>query len=217
MEFVRKGKASKDPDTWAIHKATMEEAGIEPWFIDSCGKIKYMFPKAHAAAYVISAFRIAWYKVHMPVYFYASWLTSKATDVDVETMIGGYDAIKNKILEIQNKGYEATNKDMGVLESLKVCLEATARGIKFLPVDLNHSPATVWGVRDDTSIYPPFAAVDGLGDTVAKNIVEEREKSEFLSIEDVQRRAKVSGTLIEKLKSMGIFDGMEESNQMSLF
>jgi len=217
MEFVRKGKASKDPDTWAGHKATMEEAGIEKWFIDSCGKIKYMFPKAHAAAYVISAFRIAWYKVHMPVYFYASWLTSKATDVDVETMIGGYDVIKNKILEIQNKGYEATNKDMGVLESLKVCLEATARGIQFLPVDLNHSPATVWGVRDDTSIYPPFAAVDGLGDTVAKNIVEEREKSEFLSIEDVQRRAKVSGTLIDKLKSMGIFDGMEESNQMSLF
>jgi len=122
MEFVRKGKASKDPDTWAGHKATMEEAGIEKWFIDSCGKIKYMFPKAHAAAYVISAFRIAWYKVHMPVYFYASWLTSKATDVDVETMIGGYDVIKNKILEIQNKGYEATNKELGQLESLKVNL-----------------------------------------------------------------------------------------------
>ena len=217
MEFVRKGKASKDPETWAIHKQTMEEAGIEKWFIDSCGKIKYMFPKAHAAAYVISAFRIAWYKVHMPVYFYASWLTSKATDVDVETMIKGYDAIKKKIIEIQEKGYDATNKENGQLESLKVCLEATARGIKFLPVNLQESPATVWGVADETSIYPPFSAIDGLGDTVAKNIVDEREKSPFLSIENCQKRAKISGTLIEKMKAMGIFDGMEESNQISLF
>ena len=117
----------------------------------------------------------------------------------------------------QNKGYEATNKELGQLESLKVCLEATARGIQFLPVDLNHSASTTWGVRDDKSIYPPFSAIDGLGDTVAKNIVEEREKSPFLSIEDVQKRAKVSGTLIEKMKLLGIFDGMEESNQMSLF
>jgi len=217
MEFVRKGRASKDPETWAGHKQTMEEAGIEKWFIDSCGKIKYMFPKAHAAAYVMSAFRIAWYKVHMPVYFYASWLTSKATDVDVETMIKGYDSIKNKIIEIQNKGYEATNKELGQLESLKVCLEATARGIKFLPVDLDKSNATVWGVRDEKSIYPPFSSIEGLGDTVAKNIVEEREKRPFLSIEEVQYRAKVSGTLIDKMKSMGMFDGMSESNQLSLF
>ncbi|MDO4962493.1 MAG: PolC-type DNA polymerase III [bacterium] len=217
MEFVRKGKASKDPETWAKHKETMESAGIEKWFIDSCGKIKYMFPKAHAAAYVISAFRIAWYKVHMPVYFYASWLTSKATDVDVEVMIKGYDAIKSKIIEIQNKGYEATNKEMGQLESLKVCLEASARGIKFLNVDLNNSNATTWGVKDDKSIIPPFASIDGLGDTVAKNIVEEREKRVFLSIEEVQHRSKISGTLIDKMKLMGIFDGMSESNQLSLF
>jgi len=217
MEFVRKGRASKDPETWAEHRQTMIDAGIEEWFIDSCQKIKYMFPKAHAAAYVISAFRIAWYKVHMPVYFYASWLTSKATDVDVETMIKGYDAIKSKIIEIQNKGYDATNKELGQLESLKVCLEATARGIKFLPVDLDKSNATVWGVRDETSIYPPFSSIDGLGDTVAKNIVEEREKRSFLSIEEVQHRAKVSGTLIEKMRMMGIFQGMDESNQLSLF
>lgn len=217
MEFVRKGRASKDPDTWEIHKKTMEDAGIEEWFIESCRKIKYMFPKAHAAAYVISAFRIAWYKVHMPVYFYASWLTCKATDVDVETMIKGYDAIKSKILEIQNKGYEATNKELGQLESLKVCLEATARGIKFLPVDLNKSLATLWDVKDDMSIYPPFSSIEGLGDTVAKNIVSEREKRDFLSVEEVQYRAKVSGTLIEKMRMMGIFDGMDESNQLSLF
>ena len=217
MEFVRKGKASKDPETWKKHKETMEKAGIEDWFIDSCGKIKYMFPKAHAAAYVISAFRIAWYKVHMPVYFYASWLTSKATDVDVEVMIKGYDAIKAKIIEIQNKGRDASNKEMGQLESLKVCLEATARGIKFLPIDLNKSDATVWGVKDDTSIYPPFASIDGLGDTVANNIAEERKKAEFLSIEDLQKRGKISQTLIDKMRMMGILDHLDESSQLSLF
>ncbi len=217
MEFVRKGKASKDPETWATHKETMEKAGIEKWFIDSCQKIKYMFPKAHAAAYVMSAFRIAWYKVHMPVHFYASWLTCKATDVDVEVMIKGYDAIKNRIIEIQNKGYEATNKELGQLESLKVCLEASARGIKFVPITLDESKATVWGVKSDTEIVPPFASIDGLGDTVANNIVAEREKRGFLSIEEVQHRAKISGTLMDKMRLMGIFDGMSESNQMSLF
>ena len=217
MEFVRKGRASKDPETWKEHKKTMIDANIPDWFIDSCGKIKYMFPKAHAAAYVISAFRIAWYKVHMPVHFYASWFTSKATDVDVETMIKGYDAIKAKIIEIQNKGYDATNKENGQLESLKVALEATARGIKFVPIELYNSLSDVWGVKDDTSIYPPFSSIDGLGSSVAKNIVSEREKGDFISIEDVQVRAKVSSTLIDKMKMMGIFDDMPESSQLSLF
>ena len=217
MEFVRKGKASKEPDAWKDHKQTMIDAGIDEWFINSCEKIKYMFPKAHAAAYVISAFRIAWYKVHMPVYFYASWLTSKATAVDVEVMMQGYDAIKAKIEEIINKGYEATNKEQGQLESLKVCLEATARGIKFVPIEIYKSNATIWDVKDDTSIYPPFASIDGLGDTVAKNIVEEREKGEFISIEDLGKRAKISQTLIDKMRLMHILDGMPESSQLSLF
>ena len=217
MEFVRKGRASKDPETWKEHKKTMEEAGIPDWFIDSCGKIKYMFPKAHAAAYVISAFRIAWYKVHMPVYFYASWFTSKATDVDVEVMIKGYDAIKERIIEIQNKGFDATNKELGQLESLKVALEATARGISFSNIELYNSSSTVWGVKDEKTIYPPFSSIDGLGDTVAKKIVEEREKNSFLSIEDLQVRAKVSQTLIDRMKMMGIFDDMPESSQLSLF
>ena len=217
MEFVRKGRASKDPEGWAEHKQTMIEAGIPDWYIESCGKIKYMFPKAHAAAYVISAFRIAWYKVHMPVYFYASWLTSKATDIDVETMIKGYDSIKAKIIEIQNKGYDATNKELGQLESLKVALEATARGITFAPIDLYKSGSTTWGIKDETSIYPPFSAIDGLGDTVALKIVDERDKGKFISIEDFQVRGKVSGTLTDKMRMMGILDDMPESSQLSLF
>ncbi len=217
MEFVRKGKASKDPDTWKEHVKTMKEANIPEWFIESCRKIKYMFPKAHAAAYVISAFRIAWYKVHMPVYFYSSWYSCKATDVDVENMIKGYKAIKARLEDIEEKGYEATNKENGQAESLKVALEATARGIKFLNVDLYESEATTWKTKNDKEIYPPFSAIDGLGDTVAKKIVEEREKGKFLSIEDVQKRAKVSQTLIDKMKEMGILEGLPDSNQLSLF
>jgi DNA polymerase-3 subunit alpha (Gram-positive type) len=217
MEFVRKGKASKEPEAWKDHVKTMEEANIPDWFIGSCAKIKYMFPKAHAAAYVISAFRIAWYKVHMPVYFYASWYSSKATDVDVENMIKGYTSIKARIEDIQEKGYEATNKENGQAESLKVALEATARGIKFLNVDLYESDATVWVAKNDTEIYPPFNAIDGLGDTVAKNIVAEREKGKFISIEDLQKRAKVSQSLIDKMRSMGVLKDMPESNQLSLF
>ena len=217
MEFVRKGKASKEPEAWKEHVKTMKDANIPEWFINSCQKIKYMFPKAHAAAYVISAFRIAWYKVHMPVYFYSSWYSSKATDVDVENMIKGYTAIKARIEDIEEKGYEATNKENGQLESLKVALEATARGITFLNVDLYESEATIWKSKNDKEIYPPFSAIEGLGDTVAKKIVEEREKAKFISIEDVQKRAKISTTLIDKMKEMEIFKDMPESNQLSLF
>ena len=217
MEFVRKGKASKDPETWKGHVETMKAANIPEWFIDSCAKIKYMFPKAHAAAYVTSAFRIAWYKVHMPVYFYASWYSSKATDVDVVSMIKGYDGIKARLEDILVKGFEASNKENGQAESLKVALEAAARGIKFLPVDLYHSEATVWVAKNDTEIYPPFNAIEGLGDTVAQNIVRERNEQPFISIEDVQKRGKVSQTLIEKMKDMGILKDLPDSNQLSLF
>lgn len=219
MEFVRKGRASKpkDHDQWIEYEELMKKENIPEWFIGSCAKIKYMFPKAHAAAYVISAFRIAWYKVHMPVYFYSSWYSSKATDVDVESMIKGYQAIKARIEDIQSKGYEATNKENGQAESLKVALEASARGIKFLNVDLYESDATVWVAKNDTDIYPPFNAIEGLGDTVAKNIVAEREKGKFISIEDVQKRAKVSGTLIDKMKEMGVLKDLPDSNQLSLF
>lgn len=217
MEFVRKGKASKDPETWAEHKQTMIDAGIEEWFINSCEKIKYMFPKAHAAAYVTSAFRIAWYKVHMPVYFYASWFSTKATDFDIESMIKGYDAIKSRLVEIKEKGFDATNKEDGIKESLNVALEASARGMKFANFDLYKSKATTFDVQDDNTMIPPFITIDGLGETVANNIETEAKKKKFVSIEDFQNRCKVSQTLVDKMKSMGIFDDMPESSQLSLF
>ena len=217
MEFVRKGKASKEPDTWLEHKETMKKAGIEDWFIESCGKIKYMFPKAHAAAYVISAFRIAWFKVHMPVYYYATYLSARITDYDIGVMCKGYNAIKNKMQEIGAKGKDASIKELSVLETLKIALEATARGIKFANIDINKSEAKTFVVKDDTTMYPPFSTIDGLGDTVALTIIEERKKRPFQSIEDLQKRGKVSGTIIETMRSLGILNGMDESNQLSLF
>jgi DNA polymerase-3 subunit alpha (Gram-positive type) len=195
----------------------MEKAGIEKWYIDSCAKIKYMFPKAHAAAYVISAFRIAWYKVHMPAYYYASWFSTKATDFNIEAMIKGYDAIKEVLLEIENKGFEASNKENGVAECLKLALEATARGIKISNIDLYKSKGLLFDVEDDNTIIPPFSSIDGLGDVVAKNIEAEAKKQPFISIEDFQVRCKVSSTLIEKMKNMGIFANMPETSQLTLF
>ena len=218
MEFVRKGRASKDPEAWKGFEQEMREAGIEEWYIDSCRKIKHMFPKAHATAYVMSAFRIAYYKVHYPHLFYASWFSTKATDFDIETMIKGYDSIKNRMNEIISKGFDASNKESGILETLRLALEMTARGLRFGNVDIKKSAATTFKIDEDNlTLIPPFSTIDGLGDTVAKTIVEEREKGEFLSIEDLQKRGKISSTLIEKMKSMGILDKMDESSQLSLF
>ena len=132
-------------------------------------------------------------------------------------MVKGYDAIKARIEEIIAKGFDATNKETGLLECLRVCLEAAARGIKFAPIDIETSDATVWGVIDDNTIRPPFASVDGLGDTVANNVVKERKKGKFISIEDLQNRGKVNASTIEKMRTLGILKDLPESSQLSLF
>ena len=218
MEFVRKGKASKDPETWKVHVETMEKAGIEKWFIDSCAKIKYMFPKAHAAAYVISAFRIAYYKVHYPAIYYATYFSTRFSDFDIVCMIKGYSSIKSRIEEINNKGFDATNKDNAVLETLKLALEATARGFVFGNLDIMKSDAKNFIIAEDNkTLIPPFRTIDGLGDTVAQSICEEAKKREFISIEDFQKRCHVSTTLVDKMKSMGLFGDLPESSQLSLF
>ena len=218
MEFVRKGKASKDPEGWAKHVEVMKEAGIPDWYIDSCHKIKYMFPKAHAAAYVMSAFRIAWFKVHKPAEYYASYFSTRFSDFDLETMIKGYDAIKQKINEIVAKGYDATNKETSVLETLKLALEATARGFKFGNIDLQKSDSKNYIIADDgITLISPFRTLDGLGDSVANQIIEARNEKPFYCIEDFQTRGHVNQTTLEKLKSLGVLDGMPESAQLSLF
>ncbi len=217
MEFVRKGRPTKQPDIWQDYAATLKEAKIPEWYIESCRKIKYMFPKAHAVAYVMSALRIAWFKVHKPLFYYTAYFSNRPDDYDIDVMIKGYDAIKNKIIEITNKGYDVTNKETAILECLKVALEATARGFKFANIDLNESDSMNFKIKDETTLYPPFKTIEGLGDTVAHNIVEERVKKPFLSIEDLQKRCKISSTLIEKMRMMKILDGMDESSQLSLF
>lgn len=218
MEFVRKGKASKDPEGWAKHKETMENAGIPDWYIGSCEKIKYMFPKAHASAYVMSAFRIAWFKVHMPAEYYASYFSTRFDDFEIETMIKGYDAIKARILDIIGKGYEATSKETSLLETLKLALEATARGFKFGNIDIKLSDAKNYKIGSDgKTLISPFRTLDGLGDSVANQIIEERNKKEFYCVEDFQIRGKVNTSTMEKLRSLGVFDGMPESAQLSLF
>lgn len=218
MEFVRKGLPSKLPDVWEDHAKTLKEGNIPDWYIESCHKIKYMFPKAHAVAYVMSALRIAWFKVYMPIYYYCAYFSIRCSDFDIETMIKGYDTIKSKIMEINNKGYDKTNKEESIVDVLAIALEMTARGLKFGNIDLYKSDSMKFVIDEDgKTLIPPFRTIDGLGDTVAKKIVEEREKGEFISIEDLQKRGKVSTTLIDKMRLMVMLNDLPESSQLSLF
>ena len=217
MEFVRKGKAKKDREGWNEWKTKMKEAGIVDWYIDSCEKIQYMFPKAHACAYVMSAMRIAWFKVYQPINYYAAYFSIRETDFDIDAMLEGYDAINRRINDLENKGYEVSNKEASILGCLLICREASARGIVFDQISLDKSDSKNFIVSEDGHLIPPFRTIDGLGETVSRAIVEERNKKPFLSIEDLQNRAKISTTLIDKLRDMHILDGLPESSQLSLF
>lgn len=218
MEFVRKGKPTKDKEEWNnVWIPKMRQHNINDWYMDSCTKIKYMFPKAHATAYVMMACRVAWFKVYKPLLYYAAYLSIRATDFDIETMIKGYDSIKAKILELNNKGFDRTNKENEIYDTLQIALEMTARGFKFTNIDLKESHATKFIIKDDKTLIPPFKTIEGLGDVVANKIIEERAKGEFISIEDLQKRGKVSQTTIDKLKSMGVLQDLPESSQLSLF
>ena len=218
MEFVRKGKASKDPETWKMWEKEMRDANIEDWFIDSCRKIKYMFPKAHAAAYVISAFRIAYFKVHYPLLYYAAYFSIRCDDFDVESMIKGESAIRAKIEELQNKGFEMTNKESNTLDVLYCALEMTCRGLSFKNINLEKSDAKYFIIDEDKkSLIMPWRSLDGLGVQVCNQIIEERKKGRFISIEDLQNRGKVNQTAIEKLRTLGVLKDLPESSQLSLF
>lgn len=218
MEFVRKGKPSQDKATWKDFEDEMREKNVPEWYITSCAKIKYMFPKAHATAYIMMALRVAYFKVYYPIYYYASYFSVRCFDFEIEKMIKGYNAIKEKLIEYEKQGYEITTKDsdkQGVLES---ALEFTARGFSFKNIDLYKSDAKKFVIDEDNkSLIPPFITLSGLGDTVANKILEERQKGKFISKEDLQKRAKVSTTLIDKMNLMGILDDLPESSQLSLF
>ncbi len=216
MEQVRKGKALKDPEKWAEYTALMKEHNVPDWYIKSCEKIKYMFPKAHAAAYVTNAFRIAWFKVHEPLAYYAAYFSIRADEFDSEYMIYGKEKVKNKMKEIDLEGNSATVKDKNMYAILELVLEMYERGYNFLPIDLYKSHATKFLVEED-GIRPPLNSIPGLGTVAAQGIATAREDGKFMSIDDLKIRSKVGVSVTDLLKKFGCLDGMSQSNQMSLF
>ncbi|MCL2195745.1 MAG: PolC-type DNA polymerase III, partial [Oscillospiraceae bacterium] len=215
-EIVRKGLARfKLTDE---HISAMKDCGVEDWYIDSCMKIKYMFPKAHAAAYVMAAVRLAWFKVYHPLQYYAAYLTVRGEDIDTRAVLHGKGAVMARMREIRAKEQrrEATPKERGTIPMLQVLNEMLARGVEILPVDIYQSDATRYLIEDG-KIRLPFAALEGCGDVAAKQLAEAREDGEYLSKDEFKRRSKVAAPVFALLEELGAFDGMSQSEQMSLF
>jgi len=210
MEKVRKGKGLT-PE----HEDIMREHDVPEWYIDSCKKIKYMFPKAHAAAYVTMAFRIAYFKVNYPVSFYIAYYTVRADAFDAQRMIHGKERVMASMKEIEQNP-DATQKEKDVHTILEVCNEMYARGIKFLPIDLYKSHSSKF-LEEDGAIRPPLNAIAGLSDAMAQSILKAREDGEFISVEDLARRTKIGNSIIEKLKEYDVISDMAATNQTSLF
>jgi DNA polymerase-3 subunit alpha (Gram-positive type) len=211
MENVRKGKGL----TPEMEEAMVEKS-IPDWYVDSCKKIKYMFPKAHAAAYVIMAFRIAWFKVYYPEAFYATYFTVRADDFDAALIMKGAEFVRETIKSLTAKGNELSTKEKNVLTILEVALEMYMRNIKFVPIDLYKSDSYRFLITDE-GIRPPLNALQGVGVNAAKSIANEREQGEFLSIEDLRERTRVTKTVIEALQNQGVLDNLPETSQLSLF
>ncbi|MDA8443047.1 MAG: PolC-type DNA polymerase III [Peptococcaceae bacterium] len=211
MEGVRKGKGVKEEDI-----AEMRANAVPEWYIDSCLKIKYMFPKAHAVAYVTMAFRIAWFKVYHPEAFYATFFTVRADEFDADLITQGLHACKRRIEEIERKGNEASAKEKNLVTILELAVEMYCRKIKLLRVDLQNSDATSFKICAD-GIQPPFASLQGLGSTAAGSIVAARQDEPFQSIEDLRVRARLSKTIIDIMNVHGCLQGLPDTNQMSLF
>ncbi|NFO09897.1 PolC-type DNA polymerase III [Clostridium botulinum] len=211
MEKVRKGKGLSEDD-----EKLMKEHEVPEWYIGSCKKIKYMFPKGHAVAYVMMAVRIAYYKVYYPEAYYATYFTVRADDFDANLVCLGDGAVHTKLQELYELGNNASVKDKGLITVLELCFEAYKRGVKFLRVDLYKSEGVKFKIEDG-ALRLPLNSLPGVADNAAKNIVEARVKGEFISKEDLRIRAGVSKTVIESLSNHGCLDGLSETNQLSLF
>ena len=216
MEAVRKGKVKKKgfEEGW---EDAMREHQVPDWYIESLAKIGYLFPKAHAVAYVMMAFRIAWFKVHRPLAFYATFFSIRAKAFDAEYCCAGIDAVKRKIKEIENNK-DATDVEQNLMVTLEVCYEFYLRGFHFDPINIYESDATHFRIIGDNALLPPFVSVHGLGEAAALATVEQRKGKEFISIEEFAATCnKLSKTHIEQLKALGAFAGMAETSQVSLF
>ncbi len=211
MEKVRKGRGLADEDV-----KLLKEYQVPQWYINSCLKIKYLFPKAHAAAYVMMGFRIAYFKVHYPEAFYAAFFTVRANDLDANLIIKGENFIRKYMSEIRAKGNEATAKEKTLSTVLEVVLEAMLRKIQFLPVDLYQSDATRFTITPD-GLRMPLVSLQGLGENAARSLVLAREEGEFCSIEDLKSRARLSSAVIEVLEGHGCLVGLPATNQLTLF
>ncbi|TRM07032.1 PolC-type DNA polymerase III [Staphylococcus hominis] len=211
MESVRKGKGLTDEMIDA-----MKANDVPDWYLDSCLKIKYMFPKAHAAAYVLMAVRIAYFKVHHPLYYYAAYFTIRASDFDLITMIKDKESIKNTVKDMYSRYMDLGKKEKDVLTVLEIMNEMAHRGFKMQPISLEKSQAFDFVIEDDTLI-PPFIAVPGLGENVAKRIVEAREDGPFLSKEDLNKKAGLSQKIIEYLDDLGSLPDLPDKAQLSIF
>ncbi len=212
--LVFKGKVSKED--WASMEEDMRKVGVNEWYIDSCGKIEYMFPKAHAAAYVTAAIRVAWYKVYKPLEFYCAYFTARPEDVDVATLLGGRPAVQRYLREIKAKGKEASKKELDVYENMLIFNEMMARGIEVLPIDINKSHAMKY-VPEDGKMRLPFGSLGGVGEKAAYSIYEAAQKGNFVSKEDFQIEAGVSKTIIENLAALGAMNDLPDTNQISMF
>ncbi len=211
MECVRKGKGLTDEQV-----QVMQENDVAEWYIESCRRIKYMFPRAHAVAYVMMSYRIAYYKVYFPAAFYAVFFTMKISEFNAEVILNGIQAVLDRIQEIEAKGKEATKKEEDEVTVLEVAYEMYARGFSFLPAKLGESDAVKFEVVDG-KVLLPFLSLNGVGESAAKRLIEEWNTEPFFSIEEIRTRAKLNRTAIEALKNHGVLKGMPESDQMSLF
>ncbi len=216
MEDTRKGKA---PKTFTPERIQMlREHNVPEWYIESCLKIKYMFPKAHAAAYIIAAMKLGWFKIYRPLEYYATYFTVSGEAFDAVVVSKGKTAVRNKIEEIKAKvsDHSASQKDNALLDVLLIVNEMMARGYEFLPVDLYKSHASKYLIEDG-KIRIPFSAVEGIGENAANSIYEIAQNGDFISVEEFHKQSKISKTILELLKSMGAFGSMPETNQLSFF
>jgi len=218
MEFVRKGKAPANNEKWQVYADMMRESKVPEWYIWACSKIKYMFPKAHATAYVLMAMRIAWFKLYKPIYFYSAYFSKRASIFDVNAFMEGEVGIKRKLEDINSQGNDASERDKNLVTVLEIALEMTKRGFSFLPIDINKSEPTDFLISDDKqSLLLPFIVIDSLGMNVASSIIDARNEKPFISKQDIKNRTKLSTTLFDRLDALGTFEGMINENQMSLF